>query len=56
MDVVRYIHQNPVKAGITRRADEWVVSSSIGYYGKQYYPPILLQMLRLYQKQQEMKH
>lgn len=38
MAVVRYIHQNPVKAGIVRRVDEWKWSSCLGYYGKRYYP------------------
>ena len=42
MAVVRYIHQNPVKAGLVKRADEWKWSSCIGYYGKQYYLPMLL--------------
>lgn len=40
--VVRYIHQNPIKAGIVQKADEWKWSSCQGYYGKQYYPPQLL--------------
>jgi len=39
---VRYIHQNPIKAGIVRRPDEWKWSSCQGYYGKAYYPPMLL--------------
>ncbi|WP_210366227.1 transposase [Bacillus sp. REN3] len=40
--VLRYIHQNPVKAGIIERVDEWRWSSCAGYYGKPYYPGGLL--------------
>lgn len=32
--VVRYIHQNPVKAGIVQHVDEWKWSSCLAYYGK----------------------
>ncbi|MCT8137640.1 transposase [Anaerobacillus sp. CMMVII] len=32
--VVRYIHQNPVKAGIAKRVDEWKWSSCRSYYGQ----------------------
>ncbi|SNX67166.1 REP element-mobilizing transposase RayT [Bacillus oleivorans] len=32
--VTRYIHQNPVKAGIVKRVDDWKWSSCRGYYGK----------------------
>jgi putative transposase len=42
LTVIRYIHQNPVKAGIAKRAIEWKWSSCCGYYGKAYYPPGLL--------------
>jgi len=35
--VIRYIHQNPVKAGIVERSDEWRWSSCLGYYGKNYH-------------------
>jgi putative transposase len=42
MTVIRYIHQNPVKAGIVKRAAEWKWSSNCGYYGKIYYPVALL--------------
>ena len=38
LTVVRYIHQNPVKAGIVRQPDEWKWSSCRGYYGKNLYP------------------
>ena len=30
--VVRYIHQNPVKAGLVNRVEEWKWSSCRGYY------------------------
>ncbi|WP_420489056.1 REP-associated tyrosine transposase [Neobacillus vireti] len=33
LTVVRYIHQNPLKAGIVKRVDEWRWSSSRYYYG-----------------------
>lgn len=33
--VIRYIHQNPVKAGIAIKASEWKWSSCEGYYGKE---------------------
>ncbi|MED4225292.1 REP-associated tyrosine transposase [Neobacillus cucumis] len=42
LTVVRYIHQNPVKAGMVGRVDEWRWSSCLGYYGKQQYPKKLL--------------
>jgi putative transposase len=42
MTVIRYIHQNPVKAGITKRTVEWKWSNCCGYYGKTYYPLGLL--------------
>jgi len=31
--VVRYIHQNPVKAGMVSKVDEWKWSSCLNYYG-----------------------
>ena len=40
--VIRYIHQNPVKAGMVERANEWRWSSCIEYYGKGHYPGKLL--------------
>ncbi|WP_458411766.1 transposase [Schinkia sp. CFF1] len=40
--VVRYIHQNPVKAGIVHSPSEWKWSSCLGYYGKGLYPENLL--------------
>ncbi|WP_257988194.1 REP-associated tyrosine transposase [Bacillus sp. V33-4] len=42
LTVVRYIHQNPVKAGISERVDEWRWSSCAAYYDKKYYPEELL--------------
>ncbi|MGY0691331.1 REP-associated tyrosine transposase [Virgibacillus sp. FSP13] len=35
LTVVRYIHQNPVKAGIVKLVDEWKWSSCLGYYGRE---------------------
>ncbi len=40
--VVRYIHQNPVKARIVNRPDDWKWSSCLGYYGRPVYPMNLL--------------
>ncbi|WP_423992908.1 REP-associated tyrosine transposase [Mesobacillus sp.] len=40
--VVRYIHQNPVKAGMVTRVNEWKWSSCAGYYGQPYFPVTLL--------------
>jgi putative transposase len=40
--VTRYIHQNPVKAGIASAPHEWKWSSCLGYYGKTIYPQNLL--------------
>ncbi|WP_453993335.1 REP-associated tyrosine transposase [Bacillus nitroreducens] len=42
LTVVRYIHQNPVKAGMVNRPDEWKWSSCGGYYGQGIYPKGLL--------------
>jgi putative transposase len=42
LTVTRYIHQNPVKAGIVYHPDEWKWSSCLGYYGEYVYPPNLL--------------
>lgn len=36
--VIRYIHQNPVKAGLVKRVDQWPWSSCLGYYGKHVEP------------------
>jgi REP element-mobilizing transposase RayT len=40
--VVRYIHQNPLKAGIVDRVERWKWSSCRGYYGTKVYPLGLL--------------
>ncbi|MEH7444251.1 transposase [Bacillus sp. JJ1122] len=40
--VVRYIHQNPVKAGMVMRVNEWKWSSCAGYYEQPYFPVGLL--------------
>ena len=42
LTVVRYIHQNPVKAGIVSHVDEWKWSSCRGYYGKRHDPGNML--------------
>ncbi|WP_247747097.1 transposase [Alkalihalobacillus sp. BA299] len=42
LTVIRYIHQNPVKAGIIDRPDEWKWSSCLEYYGQNNYPVGLL--------------
>jgi REP element-mobilizing transposase RayT len=39
--VIRYIHQNPVKAGITLKAESYYWSSCRIYYGEKEYPPCL---------------
>ncbi|MBB2482291.1 transposase [Bacillus sp. APMAM] len=51
LTVVRYIHQNPVKAGIVNKVDEWRWSSCCGYYGKSHYYKNMLEcdvVLRIY--------
>ena len=40
--VVRYIHQNPVRAGIVNKPEEWKWSSCQGYYNQSAYPSLLL--------------
>jgi Transposase and inactivated derivatives len=42
MTVLRYIHQNPVKAGIVQKPLIWKWSSCSGYYGIENYPTELL--------------
>lgn len=42
LTVVRYIHQNPVKAGACLQAEDWKWSSCAGYYDQVYYPRGLL--------------
>ena len=43
LTVVRYIHQNPVKAGMVTHAADWKWSSCRGYYGKDSFPVGLLE-------------
>ncbi|MRH41108.1 transposase [Aquibacillus halophilus] len=38
LTVIRYIHQNPVKAGIAKQSDEWKWSSFRGYFRENIYP------------------
>lgn len=40
--ILRYIHQNPVKAGVVDNAADWKWSSCQGYYGGKSYLPGLL--------------
>lgn len=40
--VIRYIHQNPVKAGLVKKPAEWKWSSCSGYYGLTSIPTGLL--------------
>ncbi|MDG5789345.1 transposase [Evansella sp. AB-P1] len=42
LSTVRYIHQNPLKAGIVKGVEEWRWSSCLGYYGKTIYPTNML--------------
>lgn len=42
LTVIRYIHQNPTKAGIAKKAADWKWSSCRGYYGYEVYPAELL--------------
>lgn len=54
LTVVRYIHQNPVKAGIVQKSYLWKWSSCLGYYGENYYPDTLLDeefILNMFYKQ-----
>ncbi|MDQ0233157.1 REP-associated tyrosine transposase [Metabacillus malikii] len=48
LTVVRYIHQNPVKAGITEKPVDWRWSSCLGYYGRRVYPAKLLDKQKLF--------
>lgn len=47
LTVIRYIHQNPVKAGISRKAADWKWSSCREYYGYEVYPLGLLDSARI---------
>ncbi len=42
LTVIRYIHQNPAKAGLVKSLSDWKWSSCAGYYGNDIYPPGLL--------------
>ena len=42
LTVIRYIHQNPAKAGLINQLTDWKWSSCLGYYGGKTYPPKLL--------------
>lgn len=42
LTVIRYIHQNPVKAGMVKQVEDWKWSSCNGYYGRNYFPLGLL--------------
>ncbi|MDL4841744.1 transposase [Aquibacillus rhizosphaerae] len=42
LTVIRYIHQNPMKAGIVSKIDEWRWSSLLGYLDKTVFPSDLL--------------
>ncbi|RSK28769.1 transposase [Bacillus sp. HMF5848] len=42
LTVTRYIHQNPVKAGMVKKPDDWEWSSCAEYYGEITYPRGLL--------------
>jgi len=44
MTVIRYIHQNPVKAGMVQKTEEYKWSSSRVYYGEKEYPDRLTEV------------
>ena len=48
LTVVRYIHQNPVKAGMVAKVDEWKWSSCTGYYGQYCFPGELLDRSKVF--------
>jgi putative transposase len=48
--VIRYIHQNPVKAGMVKRVDEWGWSSCVRYYSKNLHSRNLLDVDFILQK------
>ena len=41
LTVIRYVHRNPVKAGIVNKPEEYTWSSCRAYYGYSEYPPDL---------------
>lgn len=49
LTVIRYIHQNPVKAGIVGRVSGWRWSSCAAYYGQNDYPGGLLDQKKVLQ-------
>ena len=49
MTVIRYIHQNPVKAGIVERIDSWPWSSYPAYCGQVTYPKDLINSKKVLQ-------
>lgn len=57
LTVIRYIHQNPVNAGLVKRSEEWKWSSCGSYYGFTSYPKGLLDqdlVLGLFSKDKKM--
>lgn len=42
LTIIRYIHQNPVKAHLVKRVEQWRWSSCLGYYDGKVYPENLL--------------
>lgn len=42
LTIIRYIHQNPVKAHLVKRVEQWRWSSCLGYYNGKVYPENLL--------------
>ncbi|MFC4322522.1 REP-associated tyrosine transposase [Litchfieldia salsa] len=48
--VVRYIHQNPVKAGMVAKVDEWKWSSCLEYYGRAIFPYELVDYNFIFEK------
>ena len=55
LKVIRYIHQNPVKAGIVGEGVEWRWSSCAAYYGGSYYPGEMLDSDKVYKMMSEDK-
>ncbi|SNS15561.1 REP element-mobilizing transposase RayT [Anaerovirgula multivorans] len=56
MTVIRYIHQNPIKAGLVSKPQDWKWSSYSEYYGKKLYPQELLDselILKLFSEDNE---
>jgi putative transposase len=53
LTVIRYIHQNPVKAGIVSHVDEWRWSSCAVYYGQKSFAGELLSSERVFEMMSE---